>query len=189
MMQPMLKNLGLRIRQLRKEKNLTLVEIAEKTGVAQATLSRIETGAMIGTIESHEKIAEVLGIGLADLYSGVDKRYEQITHLTKEAEKKVTHHSKDIQIELLTSESSKKKITPLLMTLQGESETPEEKLERGVEKFIYALEGDATVHVDKEEFILKTGETLYFDASLPHRFRNSGKKSSRLLITVSPSKI
>ena len=83
----MLKNLGQRIRTLRKAKGLTLVEISEKTGVAQATLSRIETGTMVGTVECHEKIAETLGIGLAELYSGVDKRYEQIARQDKDPAK------------------------------------------------------------------------------------------------------
>lgn len=185
----MLKNLGQRIRKLRKEKNITLVEIAKKTGVAQATLSRIETGAMMGTVESHEKIAETLGIGLAELYSGVDRRYEQISHLAKDAERKVTHHGRSIQVEVLTQESSKKKIAPLLMTLQGGSETQKEHNERGVEKFLYLLEGEVKVKVDKEEFGLKAGETLYFDASLPHQVSNEKQKTARLLIAVSPSKI
>ena len=88
----MLKNLGQRIRTLRKEKGLTLVEISEKTGIAQATLSRIETGTMIGTVESHEKIAETLGIGLSELYTGVDRRYEQISHQAKEARAAMRRH-------------------------------------------------------------------------------------------------
>ena len=165
------------MRQLRKEKGLTLVEISKKTGVAQATLSRIETGTMMGTVESHEKIAEVIGVGLAELYSGVDRRYEQISHLTKEAERKVAHHGKSYQIEILTSESSKKKITPMLITLHADAQTPREHNERGVEKFLYLLEGEFKVRVDKEEFFLKPGETLYFDAFLPHQFINEKQKT------------
>ena len=184
----MLKNLGETIRRLRKDKKLTLVEISKKTGVAQATLSRIETGTMIGTVESHQKIADVIGVSLAELYSGVDPRHDQITHLKQDAEKKVTHHTKNLQVELLTQESSKKKITPLLMTLQPDAEASQEKNERGVEKFIYVLEGEIKVRVDKDEFHLKQGETLYFDASLSHQISNQ-KKTSRLLIAVSPSKI
>ncbi len=184
----MLKNLGHTLRQLRKEKKMTLVEISKKTGVAQATLSRIETGAMIGTVESHQKIADVLGASLAELYAGVDPR-SQVTHLKQDAEKKVTHHTKNLQVELLTQESSKKKITPLLMTLQPDAETTLEKNERGVEKFIYVLEGEVKVKANKEEYILKQGETLYFDASLAHQISNQKPKISRLLITVSPSKI
>lgn len=185
----MLKNLGQRIRKIRKEKGITLVDIAKRTGVAQATLSRIETGTMMGTVDSHEKIAEALGIGLAELYSGVDKRYEQISHLAKDAERKVTKQSKDYRIELLTQESSRKKITPLLVTLQGGGHGQREQSERGVEKFIFVLDGDVKCVVDKEEFALKANETLYFDASLPHQILNEKSKTARLLIAVSPSKI
>lgn len=176
------------MRKLRKEKGLTLVEISKKTGVAQATLSRIETGTMSGTVESHEKIAEALGIGLAELYSGVDRRYEQITH-TQEADRKATYQGRNVKIELLTSESSKKKITPLLVTLQAGAQTSKEKNERGVEKFVYPLEGEVRLKVDKDEFVLKSGEGLYFDASLPHQLANEKQKTARILLAVSPSKI
>ena len=184
----MLKNLGQRIRTLRKAKGLTLVEISDKTGVAQATLSRIETGTMIGTVECHEKVAEALGIGLAELYSGVDKRYEQIARQDKES-RKVTHHTKDVQVELLTQESSKKKITPLLLTLQGGGKTEKESYERGVEKFVWALDGNIKIRLDQDEIALKPQESLYFDASLPHQISNEGQKPSKVFIAVSPSKI
>lgn len=184
----MLKNLGNRIRSLRKEKSLTLIDIAEKTGIAQATLSRIETGVMIGTLESHEKIAEILGIGLAELYTGIDGRYEQISHV-KAQDQKATFHSKSADIKLLTQESSKKKITPLLITLEGQSHLQKESAERGVEKFLFVLDGEIRAKIDEQEFQLKTGETLYFDASLPHQFTNDKQKSARFLICISPSKI
>ncbi len=184
----MFKNLGARIRELRKEKKLTLVEISKKTGVAQATLSRIETGSMIGTVESHQKIADVIGVSLAELYAASDPRIEKTEHLKQDEERKITHHTKNVHVELLTQESSKKKITPLMVTLQPEAETAQEKSEHGVEKFIFVMEGDIKAVVNKEEFSLKAGETLYFEASLPHQIIN-GKKVSRLLMTVSPSKI
>jgi transcriptional regulator with XRE-family HTH domain len=184
----MLKNLGQRIRTLRKARNLTLVEISEKTGVAQATLSRIETGTMIGTVECHEKVAEALGIGLAELYSGVDKRYEQVAHQQKDT-RKVTHHTKDVHVEVLTQESSKKKITPLLLTLQGGGKTEKETNERGVEKFVWLLDGSIKIKLDQEEIILKSQESLYFDASLPHQITNDGQKPAKVFIAVSPSKI
>lgn len=185
----MLKGLGQRIRELRKSKGITLVEMAKKTGVAQATLSRIETGTMTGTVESHEKIAEILGIGLAELYTGVDKRYEQVSHLGSTQERPVTHHTNQFQVELLTQESSAKKITPLMITLQGESSIPFEKQERGVEKFFYLLEGEIKVLLDRDEYTLREGETLYFDASLPHQITNDGKSRARILAAVSPSKL
>lgn len=185
----MLKDLGQRIRNLRKEKNLTLVEISQKTGVAQATLSRIETGTMIGTVECHEKIAEAIGIGLAELYTGIDPRYDQVAHQSQKDTRMVTHHTKDVTVELLTQESSKKKITPLVLTLQGGGETAKETNERGVEKFVWVLDGNIKVKLDGREITLKSQETLYFDASLPHQFANEGQKTAKVFIAVSPSKI
>lgn len=185
----MLKNLGERIRKLRKEKGITLVELSKQTGVAQATLSRIETGTMMGTIESHEKIAEAIGVGLAELYTGVDSRYEQISHQSKQGQRKVTHQSKDFRTELLTQESSRKKITPLLITLEAGAESKEEFHDRGVEKFMFVLKGEVSVTVDKTSYALKEEETLYFDASLPHKIKNTQNYAARILMTVSPSKI
>lgn len=185
----MLKNLGPRIREIRKEKGLTLVEIADKTGIAQATLSRIETGTMIGTVESHAKIAEILGVGLSDLYLDVDTRQDQTFHQTKNSRPQVAHHDKSFQLELLTSESGKKKISPFLLTLQPGGRTGTEHHDRETEKFVYALEGEISANIDGKEYPLRQGETLYFEASLPHFFRNTGAKISRLLAVVSPSAV
>lgn len=183
------KSLGQRIRQIRKEKGLTLIEVSEKTGIAQATLSRIETGTMTGTVDSHEKIAATLGIGLGDLYASVDPRLEEIIHVTKDQPRSVTFQSKNVHIELLTSEAAQKKITPLLLTIQPATQTQQEKLERGVEKFLYVLSGELEVQVDKATLEVKTEETLYFDASLPHLLKNLSAKPAKVFVAVSPAKI
>ncbi len=185
----MLENLGQRIREIRKEKDITLIELSQKTGVAQATLSRIETGTMVGTVESHQKISEALGVGLADLYAAVDRRHHEVVHLTREKPHPAVHQSRGLQIELLTQESTKKKIVPLLITLAGGAKTAPEENERGVEKFYYMLDGETKVMLDGQEYALKSGETLYFDASLPHEVSNPGSKTARLLCAVSPPKI
>ena len=181
--------LGNRIRTIRKEKKVTLVELSKRTGVAQATLSRIETGQMIGTVESHTKIAEALGLGLAELYAPLDRRYHEITHTKKDTPPKVVHQGRGCQMELLTQEVTKKKITPLLVTLSGDSRTATERNERGVEKFVWMLEGELEVNVEKENYLLRPGETLYFDASFPHRLANLKSKTAKAFIAVSPSKI
>ncbi len=185
----MLKDLGQRIRAVRKEKGVTLIELAAKTGVAQATLSRIETGTMTGTVDSHEKIAEALGVGLADLYASVDKRVGGIAHTGQDKPRKVTHHAKGVQVELLTQEGTRKKILPLLITLSAGSKTGSETHERGVEKFFFVLDGEARARVEQQDYLLKTGDTLYFDASLPHSLENTASKATRIVCAISPAKI
>lgn len=181
--------LGPRIRSIRKAKKITLIDLSKQTGIAQATLSRIETGKMTGTVASHNKIAEVLGLGLAELYAPLDRRYEEVIHTKKETPRKAVHQGRGCQMELLTQEVTKKKITPLLATFSGNSRTSQEQNERGVEKFVWVLDGELEVNLEKETYPLKTGETLYFDASFPHRLTNPKSKTAKVFIAVSPSKI
>lgn len=180
---------GSRVRELRKSKKITLVELSKQTGIAQATLSRIETGTMTGTVESHRKMAEALGLSLAELYAPLDRRYSEIVHSKKEGPRKMVHQGRGCQTELLTSEVTRKKITPLLVTLAGGAHSSAEQNERGVEKFVWVLDGEVEAKVEKENFQLKTGESLYFDASFPHRLTNPKSKTAKLFIAVSPSKI
>ena len=181
--------LGGRIRQLRRQKKITLIELAKLTGVAQATLSRMETGLMIGTVKSHQKIAEALGISLGELYGGIDSRYNRVGHQTASSERKIFAKTEQMKCELLTQEISKKKITPLLITLSSHGKSETERLERGVEKLFFIIDGAVTVHLEQKEYILNPHDTLYFDASIPHHLSNSGSKQAKIFCAVSPSKI
>ena len=172
--------LGLKVRELRRQKSITLIELSKLTGIAQATLSRMETGLMLGTVASHQKIAETLGVSVADLYKEIDSRYEKIKLHHADEPKKVTAKTDQIKCELLTQEISKKKITPLLITLQGQGKSESEKLEHGVEKFLFVLEGAIKVVIGDKTYTLNTEETIYFDGSLPHQLMNAtGKQIGR----------
>jgi len=62
-------NIGKQIKSERLKQKITLAMLAQKADVDQATLSRIENGHMIGTVESHQSIARALGVSIASLYS------------------------------------------------------------------------------------------------------------------------
>ena len=182
-------NLGNRIKELRKAKKITLVELAELTGVAQATLSRIETGVMQGTVESHRKIAEALGVSLSELYASLEGYSKKAIYKEGREKKETLYHNEKVKCELLTSEIMKKKITPLMITIAGKCETPQERKEKGVEKFLFVLEGNVTVTLDKNEYNLSQNDSLYFDASQSHRIINRGSRSAKIFCTVSPPNI
>ena len=167
---------------------MTLIELSKTTGVAQATLSRMETGLMVGTVRSHQKIAEALGASLAELYGAIDSRYGQIRHQRGSEERKVFEKTEHMKCELLTQQISKKKITPLLITLSAHGKSGVEKLERGVEKLLFALEGTVMAKLEGREYELSPYDTLYFDASIPHQLVNPGGKQAKVLCAVSPAK-
>jgi transcriptional regulator with XRE-family HTH domain len=183
------KNVGELIRQGRKNKKITLVELSKLTGVAQATLSRIETGVMQGTVESHRKIAEALGLGLAELYSGVDERLSAIAHQAQSKREPASFLSEKVKVEVLTPSAMQKKIFPALITFSAKSETQSEKTERGIDKFVYCISGKVTVDINHHRHELQEGDSLYFDASLAHRYLNGYEKEAKLFVITSPPRI
>jgi len=180
--------LGKKIRDIRKHKKTTLVELAKLTGVAQASLSRIETGIMTGTVESHKKIAEALGISIAELYAGLDSRMAEISFSEPKTEN-VTLQDENVNIEVLTTNASNKKIVPTLYTINPNSQTQIESLERGIERFYWVTSGEIIVNIDKTEYTLKNKNSLYFDASLPHCLINSSSFPAQIFCATSPTRL
>ena len=62
------KQLGQRIKEIRKAKNITQEQLAEKVGIGTANISYIESGKFAPAIENFEKIAQALDVEPYELY-------------------------------------------------------------------------------------------------------------------------
>ena len=184
-----MKGLGQRIRTLRKARKLTLVEIAKTTGIDQATLSRIENGVMTGTLNSHMKIAEALGLNLPDLYEDVLGKLSEAKDKTVKQKLETFSHSSGAVAELLTTNILQKKMMPVLLKIKAKGRTETEEYRPGTERFIYVLKGAAEATLGKEERSLKAGECLYFNAALPHHFTNKSKSECWILSVMTPTSL
>lgn len=170
---------------LRRQKRMTLSELSKISGIQLATLSRIENKKMVGTLESHIGIAKALEIDITELYKGIDKDNSPIEVGGSNATDVFTH-SEDSSYEILTKNILHKKMMPTLIRIDEGGRTNKEQNKNGTEKFIFALEGRVEVTVNDQIFNLHKHNTLYFDASLPHFYRNTGKATARLLSIMTP---
>ena len=181
-----MKGLGIRIRDLRKSKQLTLVEVAKSTGIDQATLSRIENGKMTGTLDSHRRIAEALGVRLTELYDSV------MQQLTKPKDKKALErietfsHSSGTVAELLATGVLQKKMMPVLLRIKGKGHTETEEFPTFSERFIYVLKGAIEVKIGRETWGVGQGQSHYFNGSIPHSFKNKLKTEAQILSVITP---
>lgn len=73
-MRGLAKGVGRRLRELRRAKRLRLMDLARGSGVDAATISRIETGRMVGTLTAHARLAHALGLDLAALFADLPIR-------------------------------------------------------------------------------------------------------------------
>jgi len=174
------------IHRFRKEKKMTLAGLTQQSGVALATLSRMENNRMTGTLESHINICKALDITLADLYKDLPASRKTVEILPKKARADVFIHDNRYSSEMLASKVLDKKMMPILIKIQAGGATQTEETKSGVEKFLYALHGKIEATVGTEKYHLAKGDTLYFEASLPHLFKNIGQDEAQLVVVISP---
>ena len=183
------RNVGGRLRTLRKEQGKTLVELAKLSGVDAASISRIETGKMTGTLESHVRLATALGVKLTDLYAGIEEaRLKDAVAVQTPAGRSdvYVHQAGKSSMAMLTTEVLRKKLMPVLVTIEPGGSTHKEEAKVGTERFLYVLDGELEARIGEAVHKLKKGSTLYFDASIPHQFRNPGRRTAKCLSVTTP---
>lgn len=178
--------IGKRIRSLRKKAKLKLIELSEKSGIALATLSRIEHEKMTGTLDAHLAVARALGLTLSELYEDIELDTQRVTVLEEKAHSDVFVHNDKASYEMLTMGVLKKKMMPVMIKLEPQGETNSEQAPVGIEKFIYVLEGEMNAVIGTKIHALKPGDTLYFEAHLPHYFKNESEFPAKAILVSTP---
>ncbi len=178
--------IGKKLKMLRKDRKMTLKELSRKSGVAIATLSRMEHDIMTGTLKSHINICKALGVGLADFYRELESEHKTISFIKQKEKHESFVHPKKSTLEMLTTKIMNKKMMPVLIRIKKGGQTHREENKPGTEKFIYILEGTMIADIRKEKHRLSKGDSLYFDASLPHIFSNDGRSNAIAISISSP---
>lgn len=178
--------IGKKIKEIREAQGMKLIELADKSNVQLATLSRIENMKMVGTLDSHIKIAKALGIDVTDLYRDMVTEEQKTRLSTPRTITDYFMHNDKASQEILTSNVLSKKMMPCLLKLAPGGRTNKEQNRPGTEKFIFVLEGKIEVKAGKETYLLGPNNTLYFDATVEHWVANVGKNPARAVILATP---
>jgi transcriptional regulator with XRE-family HTH domain len=179
--------IGKRLKALRKEREITLGELSKKTGVALATLSRMENDLMPGTLKSHMAICKVLGVSITDLYRELEDESKTLESVSRTERPQHLSQGHKIKYELLVTRAMDKKLLPVLMHISPGGRTQNEQDKPGVEKFVYVMKGAMEAVVGDKKYTLKQGDSLYFDASVPHKFSGAAKSGAEAITVTSPS--
>jgi transcriptional regulator with XRE-family HTH domain len=178
--------IGKKLEALRKTQKMSLTELANKSGVQLATLSRIENMKMVGTLESHMNIAKALGVDVTELYKDIHKETAEIEVSEPKNRTDVFSHSEHSSYEILTKHVLQKKMMPVLVRIDAQGKTNKEQNQAGTEKFLFVLEGNIEADINGQKFKLGKNSSLYFDATLPHYLTNTGKMTAKVLSVGTP---
>ena len=168
--------------------DMTQQELAKRAGLDFTTISKLEKGSLTGTITTHLKIAKALGITLSDLYKGLEEPKGQSFEITQTQKPSadIFYYDERAVSQILVKQLSKHKMAPELLRLEKDGTTALEQKPKGAEQFIFVLEGSVELKAGEATHLLKKGDSIYFDASEPHRIKNLSHKTSKCLKVTCP---
>ncbi len=178
--------IGEKIRNYRKQKKMTLEELSRKSGVALATLSRMETGKMPGTLRSHTSICEALGVSVSELYREIEDSKKTVEPGRDKKRPERLDGSGKVRHELLVASIAGKKMIPVIIRMAPGAGTPTENSSHGSERFLYLTKGSVDVEVSGKTYRLGKGDSLYFDPSLKHSLTNASRSETEIISITSP---
>jgi transcriptional regulator with XRE-family HTH domain len=175
---------GERVRALREAMDLSLRDLAERTGVSAPMLSQVERGETSPTLAVATKIASGLELSLSQLL-----RLDEASHVvvTRRADRR-GHKRDGHSVEELTPPLPGQRAELSLHVLDpgaatgGPGDPPIH--EPGSRETIYLNSGRAALVLDGERYELGEGDAVTFDADLPHHFENDGGEPAELLAVV-----
>jgi len=165
--------LGVRVKELRRGQGLTLAELAEKSGVSRAMLSKVERGEKNPTLVVAAKVAEGLGVSLSRLL-GQEERREVV--LVPKGRRLVARDAETGFERQLLSPSFVGRGVEFVRNVVPEGSTSGEfpAHRRGVEEYVVVEAGRLRAVLGGEEHTLEEGDAVFLEADVPHRFDNVG---------------
>jgi transcriptional regulator with XRE-family HTH domain len=177
-------NVGQRLRELRAQQNLSVRSLAELSGLNFNTLSLIENGKSSPSVSTLQHLAGALGVPIAAFFETSTEVKEVLFQKSGQRPKAEFAHGllEDLGNGLMLGDG-----VPLLISLNPMSDSGKNTLSHTGQEFVYCLEGDLQYTIGDQVFQLESGDSLIFEAHLPHRWENKSQAVSRFLLVLCPS--
>lgn len=176
-------DVGRRLREIRMGKGLSIRALAEASELNVNTLSLIENGRTSPSVSTLQMIAQTLQVPISAFFE-TDHGNKKVVyqHAGNRPHATFTHGL----MEDLGAGMSRFGAEPLLITLKPKADSGKTPIVHTGREFVYCLTGKITYFVEETGYQLTPGDSLMFEAYLPHRWRNEEKSESKLLLVLCP---
>lgn len=180
--------IGNRIRKIRCEKGIRLVDLASTSGFSAGLISKIERGEVSSPLSTLEVITRALGTSFEQIAGPEVKpvsphREPEEISVVKKSERvhsEFAYNGVISTYEWLAPDVENKLMEPSILTLPKEHVDQIYSHHSGQE-MVFVLQGRLLFSFRKQNFLLEEGDCAYYDASVAHRVRNVGDKELKLI--------
>jgi transcriptional regulator with XRE-family HTH domain len=181
--------LGEKIKALRVEKNMSLKDLSERSGISAAAIHKIESNGIIPTITTMMKISDALGKKVSHF---IEERLEEkdVVLVSSDKREPILTFKKGLDLRAISA----KKYGDFIMTaayavVDIGASSGRKAMKHAGEELVYCLAGKVEFKVIDKSYVLGPGDSLHFRTHLNHKWKNLGDSQARLLwiLAVPPS--
>ena len=182
---------GSKIKGIRESKNLTIEEIAESSGLSVEQINSIENDQNLPSLGPLIKIARALGVRLGTFMDDNDalgpvvcRAEDRERDSSISFSNRATDARKHMEYHPLAQQKAGRHMEPFIIDINP-SEQQEFKLSAHEgEEFIYVMDGEVEIEYGKEKYMLKEGDSIFYDSIVKHHVHGAPGKSAKILAVV-----
>lgn len=179
--------LGQRIRALRLNRRLSLAQLAQATGVSEATLSRIEVGQSQVTAPHLHGLAQHLGVDISSFFADDISLLHPGFRALNRVDQGDLFETPRLNARLKAGELLNKRMHPFVNRVTATTLEQAGGLRAHAgEEYLHVLSGPLVFHsAGYTALEMRTGDSLYFDARIPHAYVAGGAQGASFLVVAS----
>ncbi len=187
-MSSVISQISVKLKQFRIERSLSLTELAAATGFTKSYLSKIENAGKVPPIGTLARISAALDVPLSDFFSdpstNCQPEQKKVAVVLANERPSIVRGGTTFgyDYESLAGGFANGWMTPFVFTFP-ENISEDVYFEHEGQEFLFILSGRVNFTVGDQEWVLGAGDSIYFDASLPHRGYALGKEAKALVIS------
>jgi len=185
------KIIGGKIKSIRESRNLSIEEVAERSGVSSEQIERIENDIQLPSLAPLIKIARALGVRLGTFLDdhtelgpvvnrAKDIENQGVIRFTNDSTVARTH----MQYHSLSQDKAGRHMEPFMIDIEASEQNEFKLSSHEGEEFIYVLEGSIEIIYGKEKYTLGAGDSIYYDSIVAHHVHAPSGATAKILGVV-----
>ena len=182
---------GAKIKGLRETKNLSIEDIAERSGLTVEQINSIENDVNLPSLGPLIKIARALGVRLGTFMDDNDALGPVVCRAAdRDKDNSIsfsngaTDARKHMEYHPLAQQKAGRHMEPFVIDINPE-DSPEFQLSAHEgEEFIYVMQGEVEIVYGKETYKLGEGDSIFYDSIVKHHVHGAPGKSAKILAVV-----
>ena len=182
---------GHKIKSIRESKNISIEEIAERSGLSIEQITSIENDQNLPSLGPLIKIARALGVRLGTFLYDNDELGPAVCRAEEREQKSSISFSNDatdarkhMEYHPLAQQKAGRHMEPFIIDINPTDKQEYHLSDHEGEEFIYVMSGEVEIEYGKQKYTLKEGDSIFYDSIVKHHVHGAPGKSAKILAVV-----